>query len=76
MLAVAHYRKAIRESIPEFSKQPGDDKQEYAHDQKIWKIPVRIILDSVSALKNIFLGEPAYFVAVAMAHMAYVNGYW
>jgi len=41
--------------------------------QKLWKIPVRIILDSVSAWKNIFLGEPAYFVAVAMADMAYVK---
>jgi len=41
--------------------------------QKLWKIPVRIILDSVSAWKNIFLGEPSYFVAVAMAHMAYVK---
>jgi len=41
--------------------------------QKIWKIPFRIVLDSVSAWKNIFLGEHSYFVAVAMAHMAYVK---
>jgi len=41
--------------------------------EKLWKIPYRIILDSVSAWKNIFIGEPSYFVAVAMAHMAYAK---
>ncbi len=41
--------------------------------EKIWKIPVRIMLDTVSAWKNLFLAEPSYFIAVAMAHMAYVK---
>lgn len=41
--------------------------------EKLWKIPYRIFLDSVSAWKNIFIGEPSYFIAVAMAHMAYAK---
>ena len=41
--------------------------------EKLWKIPYRIILDSVSAWKNIFIGEPSFFIAVAMAHMAYLK---
>jgi GT2 family glycosyltransferase len=39
----------------------------------LWKIPYRIMLDTVSAWKNIFIGEPSYFIAVAMAHMAYAK---
>jgi GT2 family glycosyltransferase len=41
--------------------------------QKIWKIPVRIMLDAVSAWKNlVLLGEPSYFVAVMKAHGAWI----
>jgi GT2 family glycosyltransferase len=39
--------------------------------EKLWKIPVRIMLDVVSAWKNIFIGEPSYFFAVFKAHLAY-----
>jgi GT2 family glycosyltransferase len=40
--------------------------------QKIWKIPVRIMLDAVSAWKNLLLlGEPHYFTAVIKAHAAW-----
>ena len=40
--------------------------------QKIWKIPVRIMLDAVSAWKNLLLlGEPHYFAAVIKAHFAW-----
>ena len=38
-----------------------------------WKIPIRIMLDAASAWKNIFIGEPAYFLAVTKAHMAYAK---
>lgn len=42
--------------------------------QKIWKIPVRIMLDAVSAWKNLLLlGEPHYFIAVIRAHIAWVG---
>ena len=41
--------------------------------EKLWKIPYRIMLDTVSAWKNIFIGEPSYFLAVAMAHLAYAK---
>jgi hypothetical protein len=41
--------------------------------QKIWKIPVRIMLDAVSAWKNlVLLGEPHYFTAVIKAHAAWI----
>lgn len=43
-------------------------------DEKIWKIPFRIILDAVSAWKNIPAGEFAYFMAVVKAHWAFF--YW
>jgi GT2 family glycosyltransferase len=41
--------------------------------QKIWKIPIRIILDAVSAWKNLLLlGEPSYFAAVLKAHSGWI----
>jgi GT2 family glycosyltransferase len=41
--------------------------------QKIWKIPVRMMLDAVSAWKNlVLLGEPSYFAAVMKAHGAWI----
>jgi hypothetical protein len=42
--------------------------------QKLWKIPVRIMLDAVSAWKNLLLlREPSYFGAVMKAHAAWVT---
>ena len=39
--------------------------------EKIWKIPFRIMLDAVSAWKNIPAGEFGYFLAVVKAHFAF-----
>jgi len=41
--------------------------------QKIWKIPYRILLDSISAWKNVPAGELSYFGAVVKAHLAFVR---
>jgi GT2 family glycosyltransferase len=37
--------------------------------EKIYKVPLRMILDGVSAMKELFSGDPAYFKAVLKAHM-------
>lgn len=42
--------------------------------EKWWKIPYRIILDNVSALKGLFSGDAGYFLAIIKAHMAFF--YW
>lgn len=36
-----------------------------------WKIPYRIFLDTISAFKSLFEGNPSYWWAVAMAHLGY-----
>jgi GT2 family glycosyltransferase len=41
--------------------------------EKIWKIPVRIALDAVSAWKNLLMGESSYFFAVMKAHGAWMD---
>lgn len=41
--------------------------------QKLWKLPVRILLDAVSAWKNIPAGEFSYFFAVVKAHLAFAR---
>ncbi|HLO82274.1 MAG TPA: glycosyltransferase family 2 protein [Chitinophagaceae bacterium] len=42
--------------------------------QKVWKIPIRILLDAVSAWKNLLLlREPHYFWAVLKAHGAWIS---
>jgi len=38
--------------------------------EKLWKIPFRILLDVVFALKNLFSGQAAPFTAVFKAHIA------
>ncbi|HEY8387392.1 MAG TPA: glycosyltransferase family 2 protein [Parasegetibacter sp.] len=38
--------------------------------QLLWKLPLRICLDVVSALKSLMQGETAYFTAVVKAHFA------
>lgn len=38
--------------------------------EKLWKIPFRMLLDIVFALKNLFAGEGAPFAAVLKAHFA------
>jgi GT2 family glycosyltransferase len=37
-----------------------------------WKIPVRLMLDAISAYKSIFAGEATYFIAVLKAHAGFV----
>jgi GT2 family glycosyltransferase len=40
--------------------------------QLVWKIPVRLGLDAISAWKELLLGYPLYFRGVARAHISYV----
>ena len=41
--------------------------------QRLWKIPFRIMLDAVSAWKNVLTGEPHFFWAVVRAHFAFAG---
>ncbi|HEY6953959.1 MAG TPA: glycosyltransferase family 2 protein [Flavisolibacter sp.] len=41
--------------------------------EKWWKIPFRLFLDQVSAVKGLLSGDAGYFVAIFKAHLAYVN---
>ena len=41
--------------------------------QALWKIPVRVFLDAVSAWKSLLAGEATYFVAVVDAHFGFVS---
>lgn len=40
-------------------------------EEWIWKIPLRFLLDSVSAWKSLFAGEAIYFWAILEAHLAF-----
>lgn len=42
--------------------------------EKWWKIPFRLSLDMVTALKGLLSGEGGYFLAICRAHLAY--GAW
>jgi GT2 family glycosyltransferase len=39
--------------------------------EKLWKIPFRILLDQVSALKGLLAGDMGYFVAIFLAHLGF-----
>ena len=41
--------------------------------EAVWKIPVRFVLDAISALKSLLAGQATYFVAVVKAHVAFIN---
>jgi GT2 family glycosyltransferase len=41
--------------------------------EKLWKLPVRIGLDSISAWKGLFAGDTAFFVAIYRAHIAVIK---
>ncbi len=41
--------------------------------QLLWKMPCRVLLDSVSAWKSLFAGEAVYFWAILEAHLAFVK---
>jgi GT2 family glycosyltransferase len=42
--------------------------------EKWWKIPYRMMLDTISAVKGLFSGDGGYFVAIFTAHLAFL--YW
>jgi len=39
--------------------------------EKWWKIPYRLLLDNLSALKGLLAGDGGYFVAIIKAHLAF-----
>jgi GT2 family glycosyltransferase len=39
--------------------------------QSFWKIPLRILMDFISAFKSLFAGQFVYFMAVGEAHLAF-----
>jgi GT2 family glycosyltransferase len=39
--------------------------------QSFWKIPLRIVMDLISATKSLFAGQWVYFFAIAEAHLAF-----
>ena len=41
--------------------------------QKWWKIPFRIFLDAVSALKGLFIGDGGYFLSILRAHFSFLK---
>ena len=41
--------------------------------QKWWKIPFRIFLDAVSALKGLFIGDGGYFLSILKAHFSFLK---
>jgi GT2 family glycosyltransferase len=41
--------------------------------EKWWKIPFRLFLDQVSAVKGLLTGDAGYFVAIFKAHLAFVD---
>ena len=41
--------------------------------EKWWKIPFRMALDQVAALKMLLSGDAGYFVAVIKAHLAFIH---
>lgn len=41
--------------------------------QRMWILPVRFALDAVSAWKNLFGGQPAFFTAIMKAHFSFLG---
>ncbi|MBC7830145.1 MAG: glycosyltransferase family 2 protein [Chitinophagaceae bacterium] len=41
--------------------------------EAFWKIAYRFILDGISAIKSLFAGQGTYFIAVLMAHFAFLH---
>lgn len=41
--------------------------------ERLWKLPFRFALDALSAWKNLFSGQPAYFKAVVNAHAGFLG---
>lgn len=40
----------------------------YTATQKLWKLPIRMVLDGISALQQLVKGNGAYFITVIKAH--------
>ena len=41
--------------------------------EKWWKIPFRMALDQISALKGLISGDAGYFFAIISAHIAFLD---
>lgn len=41
--------------------------------KKIWVVPVRIVLDGISAFKGLLSGNAGYFFAIVRAHLAFIK---
>ena len=41
--------------------------------QAVWKIPLRVLMDLISAFKSLFAGQVVYFLAIVEAHMAFLK---
>ena len=41
--------------------------------EKWWKIPFRMMLDIISAVKGLFSGDAGYFVAIFRAHLGFIK---
>lgn len=41
--------------------------------EKWWKIPFRMMLDQVSAVKGLFTGDVGYFIAIFKAHLGFLD---
>ena len=41
--------------------------------EKWWKIPMRLILDQVTAFKELLGGDKQYFIAIQKAHLAFIK---
>jgi GT2 family glycosyltransferase len=42
-------------------------------EQRIWKLPFRFVLDSISAWKSLLAGQGVYFWAILEAHLAFIK---
>jgi GT2 family glycosyltransferase len=42
-------------------------------EQAVWKIPFRLLLNSVSAFKSLIDGETTYFAAIGKAHLGFLS---
>ncbi len=43
----------------------------YAFAEKVWKIPLRLVLDGISAVQQVFKGDMGYAATVLKAHFAF-----
>jgi hypothetical protein len=41
--------------------------------KKLWVVPVRNLLDALSAWKGLLTGDAGYFIAILRAHLAFIK---